>query len=62
MVRTVAEGLEAPWGMAFLPDGSALVSERDTTRVVAYPVRPGAPGRHRRRGAPQGEAGLLGLA
>jgi glucose/arabinose dehydrogenase len=62
VVGTVATGLEAPWGVAFLPDGSALVGERDTTRVVAIHdgrVRPVA----RVEGVrPQGEAGLLGLA
>jgi len=27
-VRTIADGLEHPWGIAFLPDGGALVTER----------------------------------
>jgi glucose/arabinose dehydrogenase len=62
VVRTVATGLEAPWGITFLPDGSALVGERDTTRVVA--VKDGSVRTVGRvEGvSPQGEAGLLGLA
>jgi glucose/arabinose dehydrogenase len=61
-VGTVATGLQAPWGVAFLPDGSALVSERDTTRVVQ--VRDGSVRTVGRveAASPQGEAGLLGLA
>jgi glucose/arabinose dehydrogenase len=61
--ETVARDLEAPWGLAFLPDGGALVSERDSGRILR--VRPGAepeevatvPGV-----APRGEGGLLGVA
>jgi glucose/arabinose dehydrogenase len=62
-VTEVAGGLRAPWGMAFLPDGTALVSERDngailrvtpagdmTTIALLAGVRPG------------GEGGLLGIA
>jgi glucose/arabinose dehydrogenase len=64
VVGTVARGLVAPWGIAFLPDGSALVSERDTTKVLAIPAGGGQPREVGRLEAaqPQGEAGLLGLA
>lgn len=63
VVRTIATGLAVPWGLAFLPDGSALVSERDTTRVVSVTPR----GRVREVGriqaaVPMVEGGLLGLA
>jgi len=61
--RTVATGLSVPWGIAFLPDGDALVAERNTGRILRI-------GDGRRRVAMRvpgvntgaGEGGLLGLA
>ncbi|MDW5322753.1 PQQ-dependent sugar dehydrogenase [Plantactinospora sp. KLBMP9567] len=61
--QTVATNLQAPWGMAFLPDGSALVAERDTARVLQ--IRPGQTPQQVATisgVSPGGEAGLLGLA
>ena len=61
---TIATGLTSPWGLAFLPDGSALVSERDTGLIKRVPADGGDPVE---LGAvagsvPSGEGGLLGLA
>ncbi len=60
----VTTGLTSPWGLAFLPDGSALVTERDTATVKRIPARGGrAVTVGKVRGvAPQGEGGLLGIA
>ncbi|MFD1506031.1 PQQ-dependent sugar dehydrogenase [Georgenia yuyongxinii] len=59
----VAADLEVPWGLAFLPDGSALVTLRDSGEVVQV-----AEGRELRSVGtvpgvvPGGEGGLLGIA
>jgi glucose/arabinose dehydrogenase len=62
VVAVAATGLEAPWGVTFLPDGSALVGERDSTRVVAIEDGKVRPVGTVEGVQPQGEAGLLGLA
>jgi len=60
---TVAEGLEHPWGIAFLPDGRALVTERPgRLRIVAQdgtvgPALDGVP-----TVDATGQGGLLGIA
>ena len=62
-VSTVAEGLEHPWGLAFLPDGRKLVTERpgrlrivDPDGTLSAPVE----------GVPEvwarGQGGLLDVA
>ena len=68
VIGTVAADLEVPWGIAFLPDGSALVTERDSGKVLQ--LRPGADGANAKvttigqieEAQPDGEAGLLGVA
>jgi glucose/arabinose dehydrogenase len=63
--RTIATGLSVPWGVAFLPGGDALVSERTTGRILRI-----SPDGRRRRvvmrvpgvDTASGEGGLLGLA
>ena len=61
--RAVVEGLEVPWGIAFLPDGSALIAERDVAAIQQLT----ADGKISQVGevdgvAPTSEGGLLGLA
>lgn len=62
-ITVLARGLQAPWGLAFLPDGSALISERDS-RVIKQ-LRPDGSVRIVQRvteADASGEGGLLGIA
>ena len=61
----VVTGLAVPWGIAFLPDGTALVGERDTGRLLR--VSDGSADvvgtlEVRSRVDEGGETGLLGIA
>ncbi|WP_084464251.1 PQQ-dependent sugar dehydrogenase [Microtetraspora fusca] len=61
--RTLVEGLAVPWGVAFLPGGDALVTERGTARLLRVTPQ----GRSSEVGvidgvSAQGEGGLLGVA
>jgi glucose/arabinose dehydrogenase len=62
--QTIATGLHVPWGVAFLPGGDALVSERTTGRILR--IRAGRRARVVMRvpgvDTNAGEGGLLGLA
>ncbi len=63
VVGTLVDRLEVPWGIGFLPDGSAVVTERISGRVLRVEddgtVTPlGTVGST----AAEGEAGLLGVA
>ncbi|MEU3249401.1 PQQ-dependent sugar dehydrogenase [Streptomyces sp. NPDC006997] len=64
VVRTVAEGLDSPWGLAVLPDDDLLVSSRDEATITRVDTETGkktvlgeVPGV-----SPAGEGGLMGLA
>jgi glucose/arabinose dehydrogenase len=63
VLGTVADGLAVPWGIDFLPDRSALVTERDSGRIlrVTGDGKVTAVGRIDQTRA-EGESGLLGLA
>jgi glucose/arabinose dehydrogenase len=62
--KEVSRDIEAPWGLAILPGGGALVAERDSGRVLRVPQAGGrAQEVYRVPGvAAAGEGGLLGLA
>ena len=67
-VTVLAKALEIPWGMAFLPDGAALVTERDTGRILRVGPETDANGlivaEQQRLAEVQasGDGGLLGIA
>lgn len=60
----VATGLEVPWGVAFLPNGDAIVTERDSARVLRIDADNHEVAELGRvpEAAPRVEAGLLGVA
>lgn len=67
VIGTIASGLAVPWGIDFLPDGSAVVTERDSRRVLRINPNTGGEASIAELGvieeaAPEGEAGLLGVA
>ncbi|AWT45654.1 MULTISPECIES: PQQ-dependent sugar dehydrogenase [Streptomyces] len=64
VLRTVATGLNTPWGLAPLPDGGLLVASRDRATITRVDTGTGrktvlgeVPGV-----SPEGEGGLLGIA
>lgn len=63
-VGTVTTGLAVPWGLAFLPDGSALISGRDDGSVSTLDPASGVVSRIGTIGGVEhgGEGGLLGIA
>ncbi|MET7418594.1 PQQ-dependent sugar dehydrogenase [Dactylosporangium sp. NPDC005555] len=62
--RNVNTALDLPWGIAFLPDGSALVAERDRFEIVRVTAagQKTVVGTVTEAVTTTGEGGLLGLA
>lgn len=62
-VTAIATGLRVPWGVAFFPDGSALVSERDEARLLRVTPTGQVTTLAEVSGVtPTSEGGLLGVA
>ncbi|MEV1241628.1 PQQ-dependent sugar dehydrogenase [Nonomuraea sp. NPDC049750] len=61
--KTVARDLAVPWGIAFVPGGDALVTERDTARLLRVTPTGKVTEVGRIAGVtPDGEGGLMGVA
>jgi len=64
----IVKNLETPWGLAFLPDGTALVTERDTRKLLRIGPDSGPNGltvstvQTIQEADSNGEGGLLGIA
>ncbi len=68
VANVIAQGLDIPWAVAFLPDGTALATERDTLRIVKIGPDRGPDGlavtpvQTIQEANSRGEGGLMGLA
>ena len=61
--KVLASGLELPWGIAFLPDKTALITERERARILSVTLDGKVTEVQKlSEVAPGGEGGLLGIA
>ena len=58
----ITRGLEAPWDLVFTPDGEALITERDSGRLLSVDSSGNVEELQRLPAGGTGEGGLLGIA